>query len=67
MRSFGLEPAPEAGFIDTEGGTHEGAINALYASGVTVGCDTDPLRFCPAQPVTRAQMATFIARALGLV
>ncbi|MCY4622337.1 MAG: D-alanyl-D-alanine carboxypeptidase [bacterium] len=65
-RSFGLKPAPPAGFIDTGGGTHEGAIDALYAAGVTVGCDTDPLRFCPAQPVTRAEMATFIARALGL-
>lgn len=66
MRSFGLKPAPAAGFIDTGGGTHEGAIDALYAAGVTVGCDTDPLRFCPVQPVTRAQMATFIARALGI-
>ena len=66
MRSFGLEPAPAAGFSDTGGGTHEAAIDALYAAGVTVGCDTNPLRFCPAQPVTRAQMATFIARALGL-
>jgi len=66
VRSFGLDPAPAAGFSDTGGGTHEAAIDALYAAGVTVGCDTNPLRFCPAQPVTRAQMATFIARALGL-
>ena len=35
--------------------------------GVTAGCKTEPLRFCPDKPVTRAQMATFLARALGLV
>ena len=66
MRSFGLEPAPPAGFRDTVGVSHVEAIDALYAAGVTVGCDTNPLRYCPVQPVTRAQMATFIARALGL-
>ena len=66
MRSFGLEPAPPAGFSDTGAGSHEEAIDALYAAGVTVGCDTNPLRYCPGRPVTRGQMATFIARALGL-
>ena len=66
VRSFSLGPASPAGFSDTGGGTHEDAIDSLYAAGVTVGCDTNPLRYCPGQPVTRAQMATFIARALGL-
>ncbi len=66
VRSFSLGPAPPGGFSDTGGGTHEDAIDSLYAAGVTVGCDTNPLRYCPGQPVTRAQMATFIARALGL-
>ena len=34
---------------------------------VTAGCATDPLSYCPNKSVTRSQMATFLARALGLV
>ena len=29
-------------------------------AGIAVGCKTDPLRYCPDQAVTRAQMATFL-------
>ena len=32
--------------------------NANTAAGITIGCDTDPPRYCPDTPVTRAQMAT---------
>lgn len=39
-------------------------IYALYRSGVTTGCDTNPLRFCPADTVTRAQMAAFLLKAI---
>ncbi len=39
-------------------------IEALAASGITVGCA--PGTFCPEDPVTRAQMAVFLAKALGL-
>ncbi len=39
-------------------------IEALKASGITQGCT--PSTFCPEDPVTRAQMATFLAKALGL-
>ncbi len=39
-------------------------IEALKASGVTVGCT--PSTYCPEDPVTRAQMAVFLAKALGL-
>ncbi len=38
-------------------------IEALYNEGVTAGCATDPLRFCPDNPVTRAQMAVFLLAA----
>lgn len=41
-----------------------GHIERLAQLGVTAGCARDPLRFCPRDPVTRAQMATFLARAL---
>ncbi len=39
-------------------------IEALAASGITVGCT--PSTYCPEDPVTRAQMAVFLAKALGL-
>jgi hypothetical protein len=67
VRAFGLEAARSAGFADTAGGTHEANIDALAAGRVTAGCATGPLRYCPAKAVTRAQMATFLARATGLV
>lgn len=39
-------------------------IETLYRNGVTTGCSTEPLDYCPDQPVTRAQMAAFLERAL---
>jgi len=41
-------------------------IEALYASGITAGCGTNPMTFCPEDTITRAQMAVFLAKALGL-
>lgn len=41
-------------------------IERLAVLGVTRGCATDPLRYCPDQPATRGQMAAFIARAFDL-
>jgi hypothetical protein len=65
-RAFELEPAAAAGFADTRGSFAAADIDALYASGITRGCAVDPLRFCPDQPVTRAQMAAFLNRARAL-
>ena len=67
VRAFDLEAAEPFGFTDTAGGTHSANIDALAAAGVTVGCRTDPLLYCPTNTVTRAQMATFLARAQGLI
>jgi hypothetical protein len=41
-------------------------IEALKDSGITGGCNAAPPMFCPDQPVTRGQMAVFLASALGL-
>ena len=41
-------------------------IEHLYDHGVTAGCATNPLRYCPGSAVTRAQMAIFIVKAFGL-
>jgi hypothetical protein len=38
-------------------------IEAMYTSGITTGCGTGPLIFCPDNPVTRAAMAVFLLRA----
>ena len=67
-RAFDLPPGPPAGFTDVAvGETHAANIDALAASRVTAGCSPEPLQFCPERKVTRAQMATFLARAAGLV
>ena len=41
-------------------------VERLMDLGVTRGCATEPARFCPEDPVTRAQMASFLSRAFGL-
>ena len=64
VRAFNLAEAPSAGFADTEGSTHEANIDALFAAGIAVGCKQDPLRYCPNDPVSRAQMATLLRRVL---
>ena len=47
------------------GATHVDGIGFMADSGVTVGCGDN--RFCPSDPVTRAQMATFMHRLSGTV
>ena len=41
-------------------------IEALRDSGITGGCDAAPPLYCPEAPITRGQMAVFLATALGL-
>ena len=65
VRAFDLEESPPAGFVDTEESVHSANIDALAAAGITSGCKTDPLSYCPDRPVTRAQMATFLHRAIS--
>ena len=38
----------------------------LAELGIATGCSREPARFCPRAPVTRAQMATLLARAFDL-
>lgn len=64
VRAFDLAPADHAGFTDIAGNFHEPDVNALAGAGITVGCGTAPLRYCPRSTVTRGQMATFLNRAL---
>ena len=39
-------------------------IVRLYNAGITSGCSTNPMMYCPDDPVTRAQMAIFILRGI---
>lgn len=39
-------------------------LRALNAAGITAGCGGG--NYCPNNPVTRGQMAVFLAKALGL-
>ncbi|MDH3499895.1 MAG: S-layer homology domain-containing protein [Acidimicrobiia bacterium] len=64
-RALSLPPASSDLFSDDNGTTHEAAINSLAAAGITEGCGTGV--FCPSDPVTRAQMASFLNRALNLL
>ena len=62
-RGLDLEPTTDRGFDDVDPGSrHAGAIGALAEARITSGCgDGD---FCPRDPVTRQQMATFLRNAL---
>jgi hypothetical protein len=37
-------------------------VEDFYSRGITSGCGTNPLRYCPDDPVTRGQMAVFLLR-----
>ena len=64
VRAFRLGESSSSGFVDIEGNVHASHIDALAAAGVTAGCSTSPARYCPGRDTTRAQMATFLSRAL---
>ncbi len=61
-----ISPAPPAATFSDVPLSHPASqvIEALAASGVSQGCGGG--KFCPDDPVTRAQVAMFLARALGL-
>ncbi|MEX0699419.1 MAG: S-layer homology domain-containing protein [Acidimicrobiia bacterium] len=54
-------------FIDDNNSPHQNGIEAVAAKQITVGCNP-PVNdmFCPNRDVTRAEAATFLARALSL-
>jgi hypothetical protein len=64
-RAFDLPAAFGDAFDDDEGSVHEDNINRLAATGITRGCTPDGASYCPAEPVTRGQMAGFLHRSEG--
>ncbi|MFQ5517284.1 MAG: PQQ-dependent sugar dehydrogenase, partial [Acidimicrobiia bacterium] len=66
-RALDLPAAAESQFTDVAGSVHAASIESLREAGITSGCNPPANdRFCPTDNVTRAQMATFLSRALGL-
>lgn len=64
-RAEGLTPVDgDGGLCDVDGHPYERFIRAVVAAGIASG--TADGCFRPDDPVTRGQMATFLARALGL-
>jgi hypothetical protein len=52
-------------FVDVPSGYWaNGYIERLYNAGITGGCSTVPLMYCPGNTVTRAQMAVFLLRGI---
>jgi hypothetical protein len=39
-------------------------IERLYAAGITAGCSTNPLSYCPENSVTQAEMAVFLEKGM---
>ena len=67
VRAFQLEPETGNRFVDVElGNVHLTDISSVAEAGITAGCGVEPARYCPTRDTTRAEMATFLARALGI-
>jgi SpoIID/LytB domain protein len=59
------DPGPGDWFTDDDGSVFENDIDRLATAGMTKGCNPPANdRFCPTRKVTRAETASFIARAL---
>ena len=61
-----VSPAPSAATFNDVPTSHPffQFVEALASSGITAGCGTGI--YCPDSPLTRGQMAVFLAKALGL-
>lgn len=67
VRALGLTDTGTASFVDDDDSIFESDIERLAHAGVTKGCNPPANdRFCPSSRVTRAEMATFLTRALNL-
>ena len=66
VRGVDFNPPPATGtvFVDVPASYWAASWIELFAAdGYTAGCATSPARYCPDQPLTRAEMAVFLLRA----
>ena len=67
VRALDVTAAGGNDFVDDDGSIFEADIEKLAAAGITRGCNPPTNnRYCPNDSVTRAEMAAFLVRALGL-
>lgn len=67
VRALGLGDGPGPRFADDDASVFERDIERLAAAGITRGCNPPANdQFCPERPIVRAEMATFLIRALDL-
>jgi hypothetical protein len=69
VRAFpsGTTPPAQGIFVDVPASDWYAAeAEQIYADGITLGCSINPLNYCPLDPVERDEMASFLARALGI-
>jgi hypothetical protein len=65
----GYVPSPATGVVFDDvplGSFAVDWIEDLVARGITAGCSAVPPLYCPANPITRGQMATFIVKTFDL-
>lgn len=61
------EVPPKDRFFDVpRDALYAAAVEGLANSGITLGCSSEPGLFCPSREVTRAEMALFVGRGIGL-
>jgi glucose/arabinose dehydrogenase len=66
-RALELPASSTDRFDDDNGSTFEADINAIAAAGITKGCNPPAnTEYCADEPVSRDEMASFLARAGGL-
>ncbi len=59
-RALDLPPSPDDWFDDDDNSVHDEAIDSIAEAGITTGFSDGTFR--PEEPVTRAQMASFLDR-----
>ena len=65
VRALALPAAPSQPFVDVSGSVHRDDAAALALAGITKGCNPPTNnRFCPDDPVSRAETASFLIRSI---
>jgi hypothetical protein len=58
-----LAPLPHGVPVTMDYALH---VERVWEMGISMGCSTDPFSFCPEELTTRDEMASLLARGLGL-
>ena len=69
VRALNLEPLenPAGRFSDVPPNAwYAPHVELIAESGITIGCDASGTRYCPRNPITRSQMAVYLAQAFQL-